>query len=210
MNSTDIRNKTFSNSMRGYKPTEVRAFMNELSDAFEKLERELEAAKQELGSIRSGGMQTPSMESAVVKLIEQVEKRTDAMLNLSKGNAEQTRGQIDGEKNKILALAREEAALIIREAEQKSAIYLTNANAQLKQLQEHIDKLHAQRVAIITRMKSLLVTQVEFLESLQQNLKPMQTGEIGFSSYDAAKGLIDADELAGIIKRLEEIEGSTP
>lgn len=196
--------------MRGCKPVEVRAFLENIADEIDRLHLLIEEQKRDAALMRKQFEEAQTLESSVAKMLEQIEKKTDAVLVLSKLEMEKEQKEIGSERGKILQNAREEASLITREAEHKSKVFLTNANAQLKRIQDQITMLHARRVALIARIKSVLISQVEFLDALNRDIEKPRAESLEYSDVDVSKHGIDAAHLESIVKRLEEMEALHP
>ncbi len=165
-----IKNQEFSRTVRGYDRDEVKAFLEKLSDEFEKLQNENDRMKSELESIKEQ-----------MNEYKKIEKNLQTALLSA---TESTSKAVDS--------ARKQTALIIKEAELKSAQMIENAKENANKVRDSVLRLREEKNLLIARLKAIINTQTSLLEF---NVEDIDTK---VKSKDKAKELIDEDEQSEI------------
>ncbi|MCS6905043.1 MAG: DivIVA domain-containing protein [Bacteroidia bacterium] len=142
----EIRQHTFSKSIRGYDTEEVKTFLKNLSDIWaqeieekRRLQLELEKAKESLQQYRE-------MESLLQRTLMQAEQTS---------------------KNTI-ENAQREAALFIKEAQQKANEIIQHALAEKRKNEKEIEELLKRKKEIVIQLKNFLTLQLQSLEAFEQ------------------------------------------
>lgn len=207
MTSDSIRNHTFEKSLRGFKPAEVVSFLNKAADEIDRLNHIIAEQDQEMNKLKTKLEDFRAIETTIKKMLEEVDARTKEILQRANSESQKSREEIHLERQHILRNAREEAALITKEAEHKSKVFMANANTQLNRLHDQINLLHAQRLALVTRLKAILHSQVELLQSLQKDVVAPRLEPLQYSEVDVSKKGLNTEQLENIVKSLEKDEG---
>src|SRR5690606_24766487 len=97
-----------------------------------------------------------------------------------------------------------EAAIIIRDAENKADAIRDAAHAKVQESRDEIGILQARRIAIISRVKSLLASQQQFLEALERDAVGPSQELTDFMKDAGANAGINAAQLQDILKKLDE------
>ncbi|KJR48226.1 Cell division initiation protein DivIVA [Desulfosporosinus sp. I2] len=141
----DIRNKTFRKGMRGYQCEEVEKFLESVSAEFESAYAENFELKEKLN-----GLETE------ISHYRQIENTLQQTLVLAQQTAEE-----------VKEVARHEAALLLREAEQNKLAKVSEAQEKWEEIQEEIQGLSRKRDLLRTQLKSFLLAHLD-LETLQE------------------------------------------
>ena len=148
----DIQQQQFKTKFRGFDVREVDAFLEQMSDAFEKALSENERLQEEIRRLK--------LESQGYKEREETFKR--AMLN-----SEKVLEQI--KKN-----AQKSAELVVAEAEVKAEKILNRAQNRLAQLHEDIAELKRQRMQIEVQIRSVIESHAKLLEIGKEETQTME------------------------------------
>lgn len=145
MTPLDIRNKTFRKGIRGYQCEEVERFLETISQEFE-------SAYTENFELRE---KTKDLESEISHY-RQIEITLQQTLVLAQQTAEE-----------VKEAARQQAALILREAEHEKMSKVSEAQEKWEEIQEEIQGLSRKRDLLRTQLKSFLLAHLD-LETLQE------------------------------------------
>lgn len=139
----DIKKQTFNKSLRGYEPEEVEAFLGTVAKQWEELLAEQDALKRRLYEL----------EGQVQKF-----KEVESMLH-------QTLAQAQQSTMSVVENAKREAELIRQEAQMKAAQILERAKNDAIALHDDIERLNAQKHEIVSKLRLLLSSQLDLLNS---------------------------------------------
>lgn len=139
----DIRNTEFKKGFRGYNEEDVDMFIDRVVADYEKLYKENNELKEKLNSIND------RLES-----YSEMEKTLQSTLVVAQKTSED-----------IVANARKEAELIIREAEEKRKGIMAQANADIVDISKEIEELKKQLQIFKTRYKTFLEAELESLDA---------------------------------------------
>ncbi|HOJ36651.1 MAG TPA: DivIVA domain-containing protein [Ignavibacteriales bacterium] len=142
INPNNIKSQTFSTSFRGFDKTEVKTFLNNLSDDLTDILLENENLKKELEYHKAKN-------SEYVK----IEKNLQEVLLKTQDEAEKRLEDAQKEANNIIAKAKKEAEELINETKNK-----------IKQLEEEIDLLENRKMLLIIKLKNFLSLQADLLK----------------------------------------------
>lgn len=139
----DIRNTEFKKGFRGYNEEEVDMFMDKIVADYEKQYRENIELKEKLNTIND------RLES-----YSEMEKTLQSTLIVAQRTSED-----------IVTNARKEAELIIREAEEKRKNIMSQANADVIDINKQIEELKKQLQIFKTRYRTFLEAELESIDS---------------------------------------------
>lgn len=145
MTPLDIRNRTFRKGMRGYQCEEVEKFLEEVSQEFE-------LAYTENFELRE---KTKELETEIGHY-RQLENTLQQTMILAQQTAED-----------VKEAARQEAALILREAEHEKTKIVSEAQKKWEEIEEEIQALARKRDLLRTQLKSFLLAHLD-LEAKQE------------------------------------------
>ncbi len=177
----DIKRQEFKKVMRGYDPVEVDTFMDMMASEFEdalKLQKEMRDRAVEL--------------EIQLKDYRQIEK-----------TLQQTLLQAQEATGRTYESARKEAELIVREAEQKGAKIVEQANSDLSKMHNEISQLVARKESLIGRLRVLLSSELDLIKTLEMG------GSEELSSASSMGTGKDSIELDRVLKNIEN-DRTTP
>lgn len=141
----DIRNMTFRKGIRGYQCEEVEKYLESVSAEFESAYTENFELKETLKGLKSEISHYRQLENTLQQTLVLAQKTAD----------------------EVKELARQEAAFLIREAEQTKLSKVSEAQEKWDAIQEEIEGLSRKRDLLRTQLKSFLLAHLD-LESLQE------------------------------------------
>ncbi len=151
----DVRSQEFKKTLRGYDPEEVKAFLDAVADTMEDLLKEKEKAAGELAGLR-----------------KKVETFTEMELSLRDAMVAAQKAADEAKMN-----ARRNADLMIREAELEVRQRIAEAKRQVDDVFRARETVRAEMRAFLPRLRSLLETQLTYLENIEQEVTGMDLGD---------------------------------
>ena len=143
-----IKNQEFNKSVRGFDRDEVKAYLEKLSDEFERLQNENDKMKTDLDRL-----------DEQLKEYKRIEKNLQqALLNTTETGS------------KAVDSAKKQTALMLKEAELKSAQIVEKAKEYANSVRDSVLKLREERKLLLARIKALVETQSSLLEFDVQNI----------------------------------------
>jgi len=143
-----IKNQEFNRTVRGYDRDEVKAFLERLSDEFEKLQNENDKLKIDLDHLEDQ-----------LKEFRRIEKNLQqALLNTTESST------------RAVDSAKKQTALMIKEAELKSAQLIEKAKESANSVRDSVLKLREERKLLVARIKALIDSQTSLLEMNIQSI----------------------------------------
>lgn len=166
----DIKNQSFGKSFRGYDPSEVDAFLEMVSSTLEDLLQENSQLKEKLSSVE-----------ATLTGYKDLEGNLKQALVTAQKSAEEIREN-----------AQKEAQLLMRETQMKAESKLEESYSLLSRLKKQIADLENLKKEYIIRLKSLLDTHRNILQSMEKEDRPYKeepqlAGSHGQSKSDSDK-----------------------
>lgn len=204
MNAETIAGKTFSTVKKGWKPDEVHAYLKLLADDIIAMADENAALRSEILRLEEQLAQSRELEGRVRGMLTEMKSASKKMVGQAEASAAAMSYKVEQERKAILDHAKREAAVIIRDAERRAERQLMKGNARLDALKEQIDLLETKKLALITRIKSILRSQVDFLSALERPRGGTLRSALTRSTH-TREGL-DAEAVDEIIERLDQRE----
>ena len=171
----EIERHEFKTIWRGYDPTEVRAFLGQVSHQLTALLREQERSAEEL--------------KIKVKRLEQVEdyenKLRDALLAASQ-LGEQTRDE-----------ARREAELLIKEAEYQADELMREGRQATRDLIHEIESLKRQRERLSIELRTIIESHLRMLENQEEHVSPSRARWETINQRDASSTHFEKGGMGG-------------
>lgn len=144
-----IQNQEFNKSLRGYDRDEVRAFLERLSDEFEKIQNDNDKLKSEIDRIEDQ-----------LKEYKRIEKNLqNALLSAT----ESTTKAVDS--------AKKQTALMIKEAELRAVQIIEKAKENANSIRDAVLKLREEKNLLLARIKAMIETQSNLLEMNVENIE---------------------------------------
>jgi cell division initiation protein len=166
----DIKNQDFKRVMRGFDPVEVNTFLEMLSNEVEKLVREQKENRERVMELETQ-----------LKDYKLLEKSLQQALLQAQESASQSREQ-----------SNKEAEIIIKQAETRASEIVHDARTSLSRLRNEIEQLKTIRETMVSRLKILLNSQLELLQSLEseKDAEPEEPQKV-----TVGKKTVDVDDI---------------
>lgn len=152
----DIHNKEFKRSFRGYNEDEIDDFLDQVVNDYEMLYRENNKLKEELAMNQKNLEQYHHLEKNLQDTLLVAQKTADEVMTSAKTRAEEIRKASQQECENL----RQQAELDIRKK-------LDGAAEQLRAAGAEYDDLVKQKRQFVTKMKSLIQTEMALLDEDQ-------------------------------------------
>ncbi|MEW6653895.1 MAG: DivIVA domain-containing protein [Bacteroidota bacterium] len=165
-----IRSQEFNRTVRGYDREEVKAFLEKISDEFERMQAENDKFRIELERIEEQ-----------LKEFKKIEKNLQSALL----SAAET-------SSKAIETTKKQTALILKEAELKAAQIIENAKEAANKTRDSVLKLREEKKLLVARIKAMIDTQASLLEFNVENI------DTKHKKNQPAKGAQQADEQSEI------------
>ncbi len=146
-----IKSQEFNRTVRGYDRDEVKAFLEKLSDEFERIQTENDKFKTDLERMEDQ-----------MKEYRRIEKNLqNALLSATENSS------------KAVESTKKQTALILKEAELKAAQLIENAKENANKIRESVLKLREERKLLIAKIKAMIDTQASLLEFNVENIETL-------------------------------------
>ncbi len=166
----DIKNQDFKRVMRGYDPIEVNTFLEMLSNEVEKLVRKQKDNRERVKELEEQ-----------LKHYKQLEKSLQQALLQAQESATKAREQ-----------SSREAEIIIKQAETRASEIVQDSRSSLSHIKNEIEQLRTIRETMISRLKILLNSQLELLQSLESEKDSDEDEE---KTVTVGRKSVDVDDL---------------
>jgi cell division initiation protein len=166
----DVRKQEFRKGLRGYDPVEVDTFMEMVASEFEDVLRSQKELRDKVVELE-----------VQLRDYRQIEK-----------TLQQTLLQAQEATGRTYESARREAELIVKEAEQKAAKIVEQANSDLVRMNNEIMQLYTRKESMIGRLRVLLSSELELIKTLEMGGDENLTGH---SSLGTGKETIEIDSV---------------
>jgi DivIVA domain-containing protein len=207
VNPESIANKHFSTVKKGWAPEEVQAYLRTLAGEIVILHDENHALRGEIRRLERQVQQSQVIEQQVRSMLAEMKNASKRMAGQAQASAAAMSYKVEQERKVILENARNEAEIVIRDADRRAERQLIQANGRLQTLKEQIDLLETKKLALITRIKSILRAQVDFLTALEKG-KPAQRIATALQRSAKSREGIEREDMEDIIERLDDMEAN--
>jgi cell division initiation protein len=146
----DLRKQEFKKAFRGYDPEEVDAFLEIVAAEFEQISKENASLREKIESLATTLAEYRNLEKTLQDTLLTAQRATEA----ARTNAQR------------------EADLIVRDAQIRAEKIVDQARAQLSEIKQTIANLKMQKDSFLARLKALLNSQIELLETLELEEEP--------------------------------------
>lgn len=205
MNVESIAGKEFKTVRKGLSPEEVRSYLRVLAADIIALSEENTSLRSDVLKLEDQLQQSQELEKKVRVMLREMNAASKKMVGQAEASAAAMSYKVEKERTAIIENAKSESAVIIRDAERRAERQMMKANARMEALQQQIDLLETKKLALITRVKSILRAQVDFLSDLEKHPKNRSMRSALKNATSTREGL-DADAVDEILERLEERE----
>ncbi len=155
----DIQKKEFRRAFRGYSEEEVDSFLDQVTQDYESLFREIQVLKEKIAQTEQNIARYREIEEAIKNTMVMAQK-----------NADELRQNTEKEAGIILDRARIEADQLTREAEQEAAALLGEAESKLKLIMDEHSQFKRESQVYRIRLRSFLEAQIRLLEGEESEL----------------------------------------
>lgn len=190
ISAIDIRKHTFEKIFRGYDPDEVDAFLNSLSQEWERfssenglLKMQLEYAEKELSKLKD-------IESTLFRTLKSAEDVSRQIEKEANENAEKRIAEAQETANTLVAEAEQRTTQVIKETEDKLERFKKDFAAEVKLQERDFRAIENFRDNLIVQLASLANNTIETVERFEQK-------------YDKESVLNKMDEIKQHISEIE-------
>ncbi len=157
LTSIDVRRFDFGRSLRGYDPTKVEQFRDQVAEEMDRLNR-----------INS------DLDTKARSFHEQLRafRERDKALNEALVSAQQLRAEVRDQ-------AEREAQLVLKEAQAEADRIVENARADVRRMEQELDALDRSRRTYLAQMRALLARQLSEVEASESGRPASSTSESG-------------------------------
>ena len=141
----DMRQQRFKSAMRGYDRTEVVAFLTEAADDYEHALREIDRLRQDLARMEALLSDHRERENNLRNTLETAQRLSDEMRGAAKN----------------------EAAMIVREAQGRADLLLQKTQARLEDIEKDINELRLRRRGVEGTLEAAIQTLYHALEFIR-------------------------------------------
>jgi cell division initiation protein len=190
ISAIDIRKHTFEKIFRGYDPDEVDAFLNSLSQEWERfssenglLKMQLEYAEKELSKLKD-------IESTLFRTLKSAEDVSRQIEKEANDNAEKRIAEARETANTLVAEAEQRTNQVVKETEEKLERFKKDFAAEVKLQERDFRAIENFRDNLIVQLASLANNTIETVERFEQK-------------YDKESVLNKMDEIKQHISEIE-------
>lgn len=180
----EIRQKEFEKNFRGYDKDEVNAFLQTLSQEWERMLEEnrdmrfrLESAQKEVDKLRE-------VESSLFKTLKTAEDTGASMIDQANKTAELRIREANIKAEEMLSEARIRAKSIVEKAEGKSHQIIEEMHARVLSLQQNYKETQEEYDSLISKLKDVATDILEKVEATEE-----------IERYDVNKKVEEAEQL---------------
>jgi cell division initiation protein len=173
----EIRQKAFEKTFRGYNPDEVNAFLQTLSQEWERLVDEgkelrikLEASEREVTKLRE-------VESSLFKTLKTAEDTGANVIEQARQAAELGLREAQLKADAMLNEAKVKAHNTMEEAESRAKQTLNEMDERLKEMVENYRKLESTRDELLMELKRISQDTIERVERIKNAQRPFDADQ---------------------------------
>ncbi len=155
LTSLDVRRFDFGRSLRGYDPTKVETFREQVAEEFDRLGR----INQDLDT------KARSFHEQLRAFRERDKALNDALIT-----AQQLRAEVRDQ-------AEREAQLLIKEAQAESERIVETARSEVRRMEQELDSLDRSRRTYLAQMRALLARQLSEVEASESGRSRAVSGD---------------------------------
>lgn len=164
----EIRQHTFEKVFRGYNIDEVNAFLNSLSQEWEKvssdnkmMKMQLEIAEKELSKLRD-------IEHTLFRTLKTAEDTSSQITDQASKEAETYVSEAQQKADRLIFDATEKAALLVKEAEDQFTSIQEEVENELKNQERDLRAMEKYRDNLVVQLKSLVNSTAETVERFEK------------------------------------------
>ncbi len=216
----EIRQKTFEKGFRGYEKEEVTAFLQSLSQEWERLQDEVKEAKKKVEELQKEVEKLREVENSLYKTLKTAEDTGATMIDQSKKMAEIHMKETEIKAEGILNDAKNKAHDTIEEAEMIAKQTIEEMEDQFKSLIHGYKTLENFKEDLISDIKGLASDALERVERQRAQSKKIDIEEYFLQSRRETKKTINDRVSTNVSKKnkgsenkvepIDEVKPSTP
>lgn len=171
----EIRQKEFEKNFRGFDKDEVKAFLNSLSNEWERLndlnkelKYKLEASQEEVKKLRE-------VENSLFKTLKTAEDTGANMIEQATRTAELHMRETEMKADALMSEAKSRAKSIIEDAEDKAGQIVEDMEDEIRQLEQVFRSLDANKTSLMSDLKMLaedIISKLGRHEDFPADIKP--------------------------------------
>ena len=173
----EIRQKTFEKGFRGYEKEEVTAFLQSLSQEWEKLQDEVKESKKKVEELQKEVEKLKEVENSLYKTLKTAEDTGATMIDQSKKMAEIHMKDTEVKAEAILNDAKNRAHDTIEEAEMIAKQTIEEMEDQLKSMVHDYKTLENFKADLISDIKGIASDALERVERQRSQSKKIDIEE---------------------------------
>lgn len=188
----EIRQHSFEKGLRGYRTEEVEAFLNSLSQEWERiisenkmLKMQLELAEKELNKLKE-------VELILFKTLKTAEDTSSQITEQASRAAEQYMGESKQKADEIMAEARKKSVLLVQDAENQSRYIKENILNDLKSIESDFKAMERYKENLMVQIQTLANNALESVDRFEKKFNRQSVR----TKIDEVASQIEADKAA--------------
>lgn len=165
----DIQKKEFRHTFRGYSVDEVDAFLDQITQDYEKLLKDNLDQAERLAQAEQNIARYREIEEVLKKTMILAQKNADELRNNTEKESQLMLDRVRIEADQLIREAEQEAVAIIEKAERQAAAMISEAEKKVNLLIEEYSRLKGQAQIFRMRFRALLEAQARFLDAEEGN-----------------------------------------
>lgn len=165
----EIRQKTFLKGFRGYETEEVDAFLNSLSQEWEKMVETTRELKRKCDVAEQESAKMKDMESSLFRTLRTAEEASSAIIAQAELSAANKIADAESTARAMLEDASVQSSAIIKDAELRSNNALLDLEARVASLTKQVQILEANRNKLSTELRTVAENTLQYLNTLSVN-----------------------------------------
>ncbi|MDN3686851.1 DivIVA domain-containing protein [Cyclobacterium jeungdonense] len=172
----DIRQKTFEKNFRGYDKEEVAAFMNYLSQEWEKLIEEKNALKVKYEQAEKEASKLREVEQSLFKTLKTAEDTGASIIEQANKTAELILKEAQMNADALNAESKNKARNVVDQAESQAKNIIEDLKEDVQLLVDNYEKLQSQRDYLLKNLKKTAAETLENVKTVQEDFSEIDAG----------------------------------
>jgi cell division initiation protein len=205
----EIRQKTFLRGFRGYEKEEVDAFLNSLSQEWEKLIEMNKDLKRKLEQAENESQKLKAVESSLFRTLKTAEDASTSIIAQAEQNATQLIEHSESVSQSILNEAKLKSEEIIADAEMRSKSSLNNLDVKVASLKTEVKELESLKNKLVTELSKVAQNTLDRVTKITPKNTPLTEEVITEIEFTAPEITIEPEmeeEVKVEVKKAKEKE----
>lgn len=172
----DIRQKTFEKNFRGYDKEEVTAFMNYLSQEWERLIEEKNALKVKYEQAEKEASKLREVEQSLFKTLKTAEDTGASIIEQANKTAELILKEAQMNADALNAESKNKARNVVDQAESQAKHIIEDLKEDVQLLVDNYEKLQSQRDYLLKNLKKTAAETLENVKTVQDDFNEIDAG----------------------------------